>query len=181
MEARYGTKKTMTAQSEFLEEFLKQRRMLFSYVYSIVRDHHVAEDIFQSTLLIAFEKRADFKKGTRFGAWVRTIARYEILKLKEKNRRTVLLDEDALEAIEQAHTQLPERHWLDWQTFLEQCLEKLTPRNRALVEYRYRDQMGFERMADLIQSTANSIQVVLSKVRKQLRTCIEAKDRASQA
>ncbi|MBI3856038.1 MAG: RNA polymerase subunit sigma-70, partial [Planctomycetes bacterium] len=51
----------------------------------------------------------------------------------------------------------------------------LPERHRLIVQYRYKDLLSFEAIAGRLQSTVNSIQVMLTKIRKALRRCAEAK------
>jgi RNA polymerase sigma-70 factor (ECF subfamily) len=161
---------------QFLQAFLQQRQVLFSFIFSIVRGREAAEDIFQDVALIAFDKCATFQAGTDFGAWVREIARRRILKAREgASRRPVALDPEAIEAIAAAHERAEPESFREREKALERCLEQLPERHRLLVRYRYQELLGFEAIAERLRSTVNSVQVTLTKVRKALRRCAETR------
>jgi RNA polymerase sigma-70 factor (ECF subfamily) len=161
---------------QFLQEFLRHRQILFSFILSIVRNRESAEDIFQDVALIAFDKCATFETGTDFGAWVREIARRRIMKARETAavRKVVALEPEAIDAIAAAHERAGPEAWQDREKALENCLGKLPERQQQIVRWRYRDLLGFDLIAKKLQSTVNSVQVTLTKVRKALRRCAEA-------
>lgn len=162
---------------QFLQAFLQQRQVLFSFILSILRDRQAAEDVFQDVALIAFDKCAAFEAGTDFGAWVREIARRRILKARETQaiRKMVILEPEAIDAIAAAHDRARGEVWKDREKALEGCLNDLPERHRLIVQYRYKELLSFEAIAGRLQSTVNSIQVMLTKIRKALRRCAEAK------
>lgn len=162
--------------SQFLTAFLQQRQVLFSFILSLVRDRNGAEDIFQDVALIAFDKCAAFQAGTDFRAWLREIARRRILKARESaHRKMVVLEPEAIDAIAAAHDRMAEESWQEREKALEGCLESLPERHQQIVAYRYREFLSFEAIADRLRSTSNSVQVMLTKIRKALRRCVEAK------
>ena len=50
---------------------------LASFVLALVGDRHDADDVLQATYLEIWRIRRTFRLGTNFGAWSRTIARYQ--------------------------------------------------------------------------------------------------------
>jgi len=58
-----------------LEELLdRYRDRLMAFIYSVVRDYHLAEDIFQETFLRVYRQARAFRAGASFKTWVYTIA-----------------------------------------------------------------------------------------------------------
>ena len=55
---------------------LGHRVQLLGYIGSIVRDHHLAEDIFQDVAVLAIQKAAEIEDGTHLYRWFRRTARY---------------------------------------------------------------------------------------------------------
>jgi len=50
---------------------LRERIKLLAYIRAIVRDEHLAEDVFQETSALAVRKRAEIQDGQHFLAWMR--------------------------------------------------------------------------------------------------------------
>ncbi len=44
------------------------------FIYSVVRDYHLAEDIFQETFIRVYRQADSFKDGFKFKTWLYTIA-----------------------------------------------------------------------------------------------------------
>ena len=81
-------------------QLLKYRQILKSYIFTIVRDHHMAEDVLQETAL-ALVRQAD-RWGEIYSFWSlsREIARRQSLKaLERKGRQGAVLSKEALEII----------------------------------------------------------------------------------
>jgi len=53
---------------------------LMAFLHAATRDHGLAEDLFQQTLMVAWRRLDDFDRERPFGAWLRGIARRLALK-----------------------------------------------------------------------------------------------------
>ncbi len=166
-------------QEEFLREHLRHQRMLFAFVMSIVRRRDLADDIVQDTALIAFKKLDTFEPGTNFGAWIREIARRRIRKaLEEQGQRralVVVLEPDTIEAVAAVYSATDDEpdYWERRETALARCLQKLKEKPRKLMAMRYGEGLGFDVLARKWATSANSIQVMLAKIRHTVRLCAQ--------
>lgn len=73
------------------EDFVRLLAMHSSRVMSFIRiltmnRQHDAEEIFQSTCMVMWQKFSTYESGN-FAAWACSIARYETLKYRESKRR----------------------------------------------------------------------------------------------
>jgi len=58
-----------------LEELLdRYRNPLMGFIYSVIRDYHQAQDIFQETFIRVFREAHRFRTGAVFKTWLYTIA-----------------------------------------------------------------------------------------------------------
>ena len=58
-----------------LEELLNRyRNSLMAFICSVVRDYHLAEDIFQETFIRIYREARRFRSGAVFKTWLYTIA-----------------------------------------------------------------------------------------------------------
>jgi len=161
----------------------QNRRWLLAYVYTIVGDAAAADDIVQDVFSIAYAKRAEFRTGLPFGAWLRGIARNVSLRhLERRSRAPILLGTDtaAWEAfdrraagLEQAH--LDPAYEQDRLDALRACLETLADKARRLVVGRYREGLSFPALGRLCGLTTASVPVVLHRARMTLGECIRRK------
>ncbi len=74
-------------QDTALRLLLDHRGMLLGYVNSIVRDQHLAEDVFQEVSLLVVRKHRGIPARESFPGWVRRAARLEALSALRRKRR----------------------------------------------------------------------------------------------
>jgi len=61
--------------SSALEELLERyRNPLMGFIYSVIRDYHQAQDIFQETFVRVYREAHRFRTGAVFKTWLYTIA-----------------------------------------------------------------------------------------------------------
>ena len=150
----------------------QNQRRIFSYLYTLLPDRHVAEDLLQETCMVICEKFDAFKPGTDFTAWACQIAYWEVRAARQKFARAkVVFDDAVLESV--AHTaaemapELSERH-----EALMQCLSKLHPRDRELIITRYEPGGGVEAAAQRTGRTIVAAYKALTRIRKLLQDCV---------
>lgn len=70
------------------------------FVRSLGMRAEAADDVAQEAFVVAFGKLQTFERGTNFGAWVRTIARFLVSKeLRREERRQRVLAEHVAEIL----------------------------------------------------------------------------------
>ena len=65
--------------AEFAELLRRNQTQLFGYIYSLVRDLDDADDLFQQTSLVLWDKYEQFDPTRSFVGWACGVARYEVL------------------------------------------------------------------------------------------------------
>src|SRR5262245_1485621 len=84
-----------------LRLLLVHRGRLLGYVTSIVRDAHLAEDVFQSVALIVLKKGGVVQNAEEFPIWIRKVARLEALgALRKQAGAPQPLDETVIDLLE---------------------------------------------------------------------------------
>lgn len=158
----------------------QNRRWLLAYLYAATGDRVLAEDAAQEVFLIAYQKRAEFRKSQPFGAWLRGIARNVVRRhLEGRTRGTVfLLSETAWDTMDQGAAGLEKAHvnpdyQADRLAILGKCLGRLTERARGLIEGRYKEGLSLENLARKSGLAAASVPVVLHRARAALSECVK--------
>ena len=145
-----------------------------------------ADDIAQCTFIAAFRRLADFEVGTNFEAWLFAIARYQLMTEMNRLRRLAdyrsrfapeLINRELTRRAEQAPSSF-EGERLTW---LDECLQKLTPDSRMLLDWRYDEQISVAEMAERSNRSTPAIKKALFVLRRTLRRCIEQKASATEA
>src|SRR5436190_18410489 len=73
---------------EFARLFARNARRIYGFIMTLVFNHHDAEEVFQNTNVILWNKFGEFQPGSNFFAWASRIAYYEVLTLMKQKRRS---------------------------------------------------------------------------------------------
>ncbi|NJL19455.1 MAG: sigma-70 family RNA polymerase sigma factor [Bdellovibrionaceae bacterium] len=132
---------------------------LWSAVYPIVRDEHLAEDVIQEAFIKAYRQIHHFKGHSKFSTWLYRIAvnqAYDTLrKLSRRNKWLGLFplqDEDdgpAHEAID-PHTGADDAQRADLRQIIGDALDSLNPEQRSVVELRLIQGFSTEETAKIL-------------------------------
>lgn len=158
---------------EFVQLFTHHQRRMFLYILSQVPDPVEAEEVLQETNVVIWSKSSQFRPGTNFLAWVSQIANFEVMKHRARRRREKLVFSDEfLQAI--AETSLEKSDELEMRrAALADCLKKLRPKDRELIQQRYAPGERGVNLAEQIGRPVNSVYQSLGRIRRALLECIE--------
>lgn len=156
--------------SAFDELLTRYKSKLFNYIYFIVRNQEVAEDIFQETFVKAIVtlQQGRYTAGGKFGAWLTRIAHNLVIDgfRHERNENTISNDEsevDLLNDIDLCDDNI-EMQMVNEQTMADvrRLLETLPDNQREVVYMRYYQDLSFKEIAEL---TGVSINTALGRMR----------------
>jgi RNA polymerase sigma-70 factor (ECF subfamily) len=138
-----------------------------------------ADDVAQRTFIAALTRIAEFEVGTRFRAWLYTIARYQVMTEATRLRR--LADYHSRYAPELLSRELERRAEEADDTSARQvhhlraCIEGLQDRLQELIGWRYTEEIPLAEMAERSGRSVSAIKKQLWLTRRKLQACIEAK------
>lgn len=156
------------------KELLRQVDRVKGFLYALTGDAEATEDCFQEVFLVAVDKAADFQPGTDFLAWLRTIARYRVLRrLEEGRRRSGRLSAQAVEALAAEPGWDDDERWEAERRALRACVAEVAPRARQILLWRYIDGLTPATIAARWRRSVNAVSVSLSKTRRFLRDCLQ--------
>lgn len=159
--------------AEFLQLFTHHQRRLFLYILSQIPNPIDAEEVQQETNVVIWSKYSQFRPGTNFLAWVSQIANFEVMKFRSRRKRDRMqfsdefLETVSREALERSD-ELEERR-----KALIECIEKLRPKDRELIQQRYAPGERGKHLAEQIGRPANSVYQSLGRIRRSLMECIQ--------
>jgi len=164
-------------ESEFTRLLEGESRGLARFILALVGDRHVADDIFQTTCLDLWQRRATFRPGTDFGAWARTVARYRVLRFWRKSgRERVAFSSDAIDRLADAVPSLPPAEDLARRrSALDACLETLASADRDLLRRRYNDGVAVKDLARETSQSEGGLKMALMRLRRRLERCVMAR------
>lgn len=157
---------------------LQYRRMLCSFIYSMVRDVLVTEEIFQQVALVAIEKDRKGDEEIREPArWLRGVA-WRLVKagFRTNQGRVVSVDQAYLEQVADAFESSTDS---DFQRArleaLDGCLKRVSSDNRDVLHRHYVQGSSYEEIGAFVQRTPGALRNLTHRVVKQLLVCIETR------
>ncbi len=160
--------------AEFARRLMEHRSRLHAFVYALVRDPHLTEDILQEVAVVLFEKFATFASGTDFGAWAREIAYREILSARRSEWRArrhldVGLAQEIWKAFQRRREGFePAAH----REALRRCLAGLADGVRRVLDWRYAAGLSSEEIAGRLRRTAQAVYAMVFRTKRALADCV---------
>jgi RNA polymerase sigma-70 factor (ECF subfamily) len=151
---------------------LRERVKLLAYIRAIVRDNHLAEDVFQEVAVLAVRKRDEIRDRRHFLAWMRLAARHLALKVMRRQHQYLFLDESLLDHLDGQWAEQDPSSASDLVDALRTCLESLSPYARNMVKLRYVDGISGLQLAEVVDRSPNTVYVTLSRIHRSLGDCI---------
>jgi RNA polymerase sigma factor (sigma-70 family) len=168
-----------TAQSLHIFEVLAKQHeaMLLAYVHSLVPDLKLAEDIAQQTFLIAYRKIESLRDPAAFPAWLRGIARLEVLTALRRLKREVLVEPAVLDQLDEAYRAFEEKRptesWDERLRLVEECYARLPAVLQAVCRLHYFEDRRAREIAALLAVSLNAVLKRLERARTALRECVQ--------
>lgn len=152
----------------------QSRGRIFGYLLAIVQNFADAEDLYQQTALVLWEKFSQFELGTDFGSWATSIAHFNAMNfLRRRSRRKQLFSEAALDRLAATEAQLKSSDLELRSSALDFCLETLSHRQRQLLGMRFDGERSLQDIAAAERRSVAAVSMTLTRIRKSLLSCIE--------
>jgi len=164
--------------------------VLYRFGLARVREPEVAEDLVQETLLAALKAQQNYSGKASERTWLIGILKHKMIDYFRKQTRQntqefddELLNNDAEYFDQTGHWQIDFSSWskpdksVEQEQFLqvlEQCISRLPARMAQLFMLREFEDMSSDEICQLMSiSSMNNFWVMLSRVRGQLRHCLD--------
>ena len=161
---------------DILQTLMKARTRISAAAWVVVRDAHAAEDIFQNVALKAMTRVVSFDAEGALLSWAFVTARREGIDwLRKRQRETLQLDEDIMEALD--------REWLAETRHaggaradaLHECIEGIPEASKRLLHLRYFDGCECDEVAEKLGVGLDAVYKRLSRLHEALKACIESR------
>ena len=137
------------------------------------------DEIAQRTFVAAFSRLHEFEMGTNFGAWLFTIARYQLRTETTRLRRIAdyhaRYGPDLLQRELDRRCDEPPEMWTTRLEHLQSCLDSLGDHLRRFVAWRYDEEIPLEVMATRSGRSVPAVKKQLWKIRQKLQQCVETR------
>lgn len=155
---------------------MAERDRLFSYIWTIVGDVHVAEDVFQEVSLFVIEKQPEASDDVQFRVWLRRTARFKAIEaLRRVAKRPVSLDEAVLEKLEVHWGQCDAVTESDTVEILQECIRQLTPNGRKVIALRYVENLHSSEIAKRLGRQVETVYQSIARAHRSLMDCVRSK------
>lgn len=148
----------------------KYHRELYLYIYSLSRNHHIAEDLTQETFLKALLSLPEEHGNIR--AWLYMVARNLFFNYREKASRNVSLEEEMKRSDEEKDL-LANMIENERKLQLYQALKKLDMKKREILLQQYFGDLSQKEIAAVLHITPENVRVLAYRAKKELKKYME--------
>ena len=159
--------------SQFATLWVQHQAAISAYIWTGVANFHDAEDVLQQVAADAVRRFDHYDPSKSFLSWAIGISRFKIVDYyRSRNKMASVFDETALEMLAVSYA-AGERELDGMKDALTHCMKQVKPKVRTVLEMRYLQELKPAEIANRMGTTANTISVALSRVRKSLANCIQ--------
>ncbi|MFK8114304.1 MAG: sigma-70 family RNA polymerase sigma factor [Rubripirellula sp.] len=165
---------------KLFEALVRQNEVhLLACLRTMVRDPGLVDDLFQETLLTAWQRFDQYDQSLPLGPWLRGIAINLARNAARKRKREILIFGEsvhaAVEVAMQSIENSDEHGWDEKSAALSDCLTQLPARSRELIRQRYEDSLNAAAIAKVTRSSSSAIRKQLQRIRETLADCVAKK------
>lgn len=160
------------SQAEFVRLLTQHSSQIFGFVLALCLNRSDAEDVFQNTSVVLWQKFNTYQPQSNFRAWACQIAYYEVMYARRKNSRVVTLSDRAWQALAADAISAWERKD-EHQESLADCLDKLPVADRQLLEQKYFSRDSVVEIAGRCSRSVHSVYRGLRRVHDLLIDCMQ--------
>ena len=158
---------------QFLRLFMEQEEALRLFARSLLFDLEETREVMQEVAVVLWRKFDPEMDGEAFRRWAFGVTRMEVQSFRrDRSRDRHCFGEDVSQLL--AQTVLDEEDSLEAErAALESCLQKLSAKQRDLVQAAYAPGVRIDRYAEQIGMTAMALYKRLHRIRLQLMECTQ--------
>jgi RNA polymerase sigma factor (sigma-70 family) len=159
-----------TAKREEFEEIVYRFEIpLLQYARRITGDREQARDVVQETF-VKFQQNGALRREDEPATWLFAVCRNAALNVCRKERRMMYVDEEVIEARESEQPmpfdQLEQK---EARGFLLRIVGTLPLRQQEVIQLKFQNDLSYQQIAEIMQTTANNVGVLLHTALKTLR------------
>lgn len=154
----------------------ENQTMLMTYLRAVARHPHLVDDLFQETMLIAWQKLEQYDHTRPFGLWLRGIAAKLVMAhFRRAQSDLMVVEEGTLEYLSrqlQHISQRPGDTWEDKIAALTHCIDSLSEHYQQSIQLRYFEQASVAQIAAKTKTSLETIKKRLQRARSMLLDCL---------
>ena len=161
---------TSKDRSSFVHLLVEHQPRIFAYIRTVVPNRDAAEDVYQNTCAVLWEK---FEQGTSFIHWALEVARFEVLSFRRDHARDRLAFGDEYFERLQSEAAAECADVSDIKAAIEHCLDELPADQRQLVMRRYEPDVVIGDIAESLGCPVQTVYTRLKRIRVALFQCVQ--------
>ena len=168
----------MASAREVFEILVREHAdMLVTYLRSLLRSTDAVDDLFQETMLTAWQRLDDYDRSRPFGPWLRGIARNLVARLRDRRPEVLVSCEpEVLDGLEDRFFRLARfpNEFRDLAERLETCLAQLPGRIGPAIKLVYREGFSLRKVAERLGASEEAVKKRIQRGRQILAQCLRA-------
>ena len=165
---------TADQRNSFVHLLVEHQPRIFAFIRTMIPHRESAEDVYQNTCVVLWEKFDTFEQGTSFIHWAIEVARFEVLGHRRNHARDRLMfgEEHFNRLLIEAAAECEDTS--EVRAAVDHCLDDMSPENRQLLMDRYQPDANVAEIAESLDCPVQTIYTRLKRVRIALLRCVQA-------
>lgn len=160
----------------FSSLLLQNRSRLFGYIYSMLHNWADAEDVYQQTTVLLWEKFDEFETGSDFARWALKVAYFNVKNFQRvQGSRQRYFQGAVMEKLIDSFEETGNSPAEDRLLALIACIKKLSAKKRAILNQRYFEDLPVKELAESVGLQEGAMHTALSRIRKALFQCVNSR------
>ena len=166
---------------EFVRLLAEHQFRLYAFILSLVPNCADADDVMQETSVALWEMFDQYQPGTNFGAWACRVARFRVLKFRERKPQALLqVGDEVLNLVAEASVAQSEESE-SRRRALDECIRRLPPRDFTLLKQSFDPAtQTLKKVAEVLGRPVNTIYKAMSRIQQALFECVGRKLKAQE-
>lgn len=159
--------KDKKSMKEGVSALIKTYQMpLYWHIRKIVVNHDDSKDVLQEVFLRIWQNIDQFKGDSKLFTWLYRIATNESLRFNERKQRQLKNKLSLPEMLEKELETSPFISGEEIQIALQKAILKLTEKQRLVFNMHYFDDLDYNDIAEILETSANNVKVLYHHARK---------------
>lgn len=158
---------------EFIRLITLYQPRIYLFILSLIPHRADADEVMQETNLVLWERFGEFQPRSDFRAWAFQVAYYKSRQFLDRMQRSRLCFGEAFTAkLAEVAANQPDNYDAR-QEALARCLDKLSRKDRHLLDARYQPTATVASVAKQVGRSTEAVYKGLQRLRRVLHDCIE--------
>ncbi len=166
---------TIQPNEAFIRALTESQSALRGYCQASLGHSEEAKEALQRTCIVLWRKCGIWDAETDFLRWAFSVAKFEVLGVmrdRQRSQRSFVFDPDVVELMSDEASKCESAESPRAEA-LGHCLGKLSGSNRSVLTAHYVHGHSIEKMSTTFGKGASALKVMLLRLRRKLRECIE--------